>query len=359
MPLRLGVALALLALSCAGVDGVPATARDGGADDGGTTEDGGQGVDAGATLDGGIPSDGGAPADGGLAADGGETMDSGAPADGGTASDGGATADGGLTQDGGGAIADGGASPDGGAGTDGGAAGDGGTGTCRSSRDCSEGRVCSGLSGGGTSVVATCVIPRASPPAQPVGGACSSDGDCREDLCLDGITGECSVVCADSALDCPASFACTAYYVDQTAIGFCVRGCTRDADCMGGNTCTFNSNELQNTVDRVCQRPAGVGALGAACASGADCRSSVCLFTTIFTGTACTTQADCTAGETCECPQPGCAPSEMRCIQRFAECTALCGSHSDCAAPLTDCTGIEIDLPAGTGTTLIPMCTRP
>jgi hypothetical protein len=220
----------------------------------------------------------------------------------------------------------------------------------------------------GSVVEARCVAPRASPPALPVGGGCALDSECREGICLESLSGECSVVCADSALDCPGGFVCTSYRVNQTLLGFCNRTCANDATCAAatpGNICTINVNSLRNTVDRVCLQPFGSGALGATCASGGDCLSGICLATTLFTGTPCPTGAECPLDHTCRCPpgQAVCPDADRQCARVEKSCTVLCEETANCMGgvsgnPLTGCSPVTVSLPDG-GTTPISMCTRP
>jgi hypothetical protein len=182
------------------------------------------------------------------------------------------------------------------------------------------------------------------------------------------LSGECSVVCADAALDCPADFVCTSYRVNQTLLGFCNRTCADSAACEAatpGNICTFNQNALRNTIDRVCLRPFGAGALGATCASGADCLSGICLTTTIFTGTPCPTGTECPANHICRCPpgQQVCPNDQRQCVRTEKACTVLCDDGGDCAAgvsgnPLTACSPVTVSLPDG-GAVSISMCARP
>jgi hypothetical protein len=108
-------------------------------------------------------------------------------------------------------------------------------------------------------------------------------------------------------------------------------------------------------VDTVCQRPLGTGALGAACASGADCRTGLCLESTRFN--ACSSDVGCNAGESCVCPgggAPPCAGGQAgACTAKV--CSALCDEDTDCAAagqPLTRCNAIALALPSGAPTSV-------
>jgi hypothetical protein len=379
-------AMAVLWVGCAGIE--PLAPRDGGsvdgggAADGGAREDGGVLPDGGASTDGGVITDAGSP-DGGSAADGGAddgggslgdggAMDGGA-ADGGAAPDGGGTdaglaSDAGAAADGGGA-ADAGTAPDAGTVADAGMPSDGGGlgSGCASTRDCLDGGVCGGLQGSGSSVNAFCIAPRASPPAKTVGSTCTSDTECREDNCLSTLTGECSVICADTALDCPLDHLCTPYRVDDTEIRFCSRTCADDQDCGAGNpgnVCALNGNG--GAVDRVCVLPFGAGELGVACAAPGDCRSGLCLTSTLFTSTGCTNDLGCAPGEVCRCTTGAatCADSDKRCATIDERCTALCDDPSDCAAgvpghPFTGCNPVNVLPPSGAGAVPVTMCTPP
>jgi hypothetical protein len=331
----------------AGLDGSDAGLADAGAIDAGTSIDAGPSTDAGAF-------------DAGSATDGGTSRGDGGGSDSGTTDDGGSS-DGGASIDGGG---DAGATTDAGVESDAGPAGDGGVGSaCTASRDCGGGLVCGDLRDFDGGVSGACTAPRASPPAHLTGEHCAADAECRENICLDTITGLCSALCRDAALDCPANHACTTYTVNARPLGFCNPSCVRDADCAAftNNVCSINSNTMTALVDRVCQLPTGPGVLGGACSGGGDCRSGVCLTTTTVTGTSCTDDTQCAPGR-CGCPQGGtCAPADQRCITADSRCTVLCATAADCATsgqPLTACGPVTVSVTGG-GASAIDLCVEP
>lgn len=228
---------------------------------------------------------------------------------------------------------------------------------CSSTRDCIPGaEVCGELRTLPATIETHCTLPNPSPPGGPIGAACAGPLDCTHNLCLDGITGECSVVCADDALDCPAGFACAGYTYTPgpVTIRACTRSCLRDGDCAaGGNVCTVQSSTFGSgyRLLRVCGRPSGTGLNGAPCNNGGDCRSGICL--TTRRGVSCSRNRDCDADETC---QGG------ACFSRA--CTTPCLAEADCLAGasaqtrLTACTAsVTFTLPDMTQAQVLT-CTR-
>lgn len=228
---------------------------------------------------------------------------------------------------------------------------------CTSSRDCFNGEVCGDLFVTASSIETRCTAPRASPPAQPVGGSCTQDSQCATNLCLDGVVNECGLVCSDAAIDCPSGFACPSYRYNPGSvwIPICNRACTDDGDCAStaGNVCSPQTYQRSGMwrLDNVCQAPAGAVALGGACTGGNDCRSGLC-FTLTRIGIAC---GQCAANEACQCPDgsgPPCASGAMtNCVA--SSCTSICDDPSDCTGGtaghnLTACETVNLGFPDGT-----------
>ncbi|MCK6546488.1 hypothetical protein L6R52_11610 [Myxococcota bacterium] len=248
--------------------------------------------------------------------------------------------------------------PDAGTIADAGVAGRDAGSACTSTQDCIPGvEVCSEMRVVNNRVATYCRAPSPVPPAQPVGGACTTDGECGTNMCLDGFSNECTVACADAQRDCPSGFACVGYNYTPGPVWIfmCSRGCEDDGACAAGNPGNVCSSEVYQrangtwALERVCSLPLGAGTLGAACTTGNDCRSGLCLTTTRTNG--CTSNAGCNADETC---------TGGSCISRL--CSGLCNDDADCATPgqsLVDCrSDINLSLPDGQLVTL-SSCGRP
>ena len=82
-----------------------------------------------------------------------------------------------------------------------------------------------------------------------VGGACSSDRDCKE-VCLTGSDwpgGMCSLRC-DSDDDCPYGSHCI-----DTERGVCMMACRSDDDCPGGYECDDEDRRGHSGKIHVCE----------------------------------------------------------------------------------------------------------
>ena len=230
---------------------------------------------------------------------------------------------------------------------------------CTNSSECTGARVCSVRGDGNGGLEPFCAFPNTN--GAPMGSQCSALGDCQENICLIGISDTCSVVCSDDG-DCSNGLGCTTY----GGVGFCNSTCTDNDDCGAGQICTLNADTLSNDIDFVCQTADANGAeLGANCTSGSDCQTGLCLPTIDFSQTACTTNANCSNGQTCECPrgQPNCTSGKFCAVQQRL-CTNLCDDVSDCSSaggnPLTSCAiRVAVPLPNGQGNKPLSTCTRP
>lgn len=231
---------------------------------------------------------------------------------------------------------------------------------CADSSECIDGvRVCAVSTDANGDLAGFCDFP--SVGGAQMGTACTMPSDCRENVCLLNISDECSVVCNDDS-DCSSGLGCTTY----GDVGFCNGVCADSGDCDPGQICTINSDTITNDIDLVCQNAIANGAaLGAACTSGSDCENGLCLTTTAFTATTCTADANCAAGETCECPitDPNCATGKL-CATQEQLCTNLCNDAADCPATggntLTACSSnTVVQVPNGQGTKTLATCARP
>lgn len=232
---------------------------------------------------------------------------------------------------------------------------------CTSTDDCADGtRVCGDIRTNATTMAQEgfCTFPNVG--QQQLGTACTQDSQCREDICLAGLSDECSVIC-DKDSDCAATQGCTTF----GDLNFCNTTCQDNADC-GSRYCSINGDDLTDQVDQICIAAVGAGDIGADCATGAECLTGLCLNTWIYNGTTCTDDAQCAgfAGHTCECPidQPNCTTGK-ECAVAERRCTALCDDDGDCTGPvgntMTDCAAnIFVQRPSGASTN-ISACAQP
>jgi len=234
---------------------------------------------------------------------------------------------------------------------------------CTSTRECTDGvRVCSDVRVSGTSASVFCQVPRATGGA--LGATCAMDSACRSDLCLTA-TDTCSVACTlDSDCSATANQVCTTYAFGNERVNTCIRGCTDNGACSGGDICTINGDTLTNDLDQICFPPIGASTLGATCNGSADCDTGLCLNSRVTRqGSSCVTDAGCLAGETCECPvaQPGCTTGRV-CGTSTLKCSRLCDSPSDCVGgvagnTLTTCnTDVFVTRPDGVTTKMMSFC---
>lgn len=230
---------------------------------------------------------------------------------------------------------------------------------CTSTDDCTDGvRVCGDVQGNAMSGLdeAFCNFPNVG--AQQLGTACTVSTDCRETICLNNISSECSVVC-DKDTDCAAGGACTTF----GNLNFCNTACSDNTDCGAPNRyCAINSDVLTDSVDQICVNPIGASDIGTVCTSGSECLTGLCLRTVTYNNTSCNVDNDCAAfpNHTCECPinQPNCTTGR-ECATTNRRCTNLCDDDGDCGNGLTDCSpNIFVGTPSG-GTQNISACSQP
>lgn len=231
---------------------------------------------------------------------------------------------------------------------------------CTSTDNCADGvRVCSDVRDDMGTDVAFCEMPNVG--GQQLGTDCTASNQCRENICLLGISDECSVVC-DKDTDCAASQVCTTY----GDLNYCNTACGGNDDCGAPDEyCTIQGDVITNEIDFICVLPPGTNDLGALCADGNDCLTGLCLRTYSFTGVACTDDSQCSAGETCECPvdNPNCTVGK-ECATEEDRCTNICDDVTDCSGgivgnELTSCSNSTFaQRPDGTSVA-ISTCARP
>jgi hypothetical protein len=244
------------------------------------------------------------------------------------------------------------------------------TGTCSDGvRMCNEVRV--GSSGSGRE--AYCGMTNAGAPGG-LGDHCSGQSpqsECRSNVCFNGTSDECTVICADDS-QCGAGQICSTFELSGSQLGYCISGCTDNGDCAGlgftnsanediDHVCATNENTRDDDVDQICVRRLvvdpnddQVGLLGDTCQSANDCQSGLCLTNTIYDGTSCSSTTDCQSGQVCEMSPSG----VMECGDQAKFCTSICDDGSDCSGgiqgnTLTTCDpGIRMTLSTGTVDTI-------
>ncbi|MFW5966929.1 MAG: hypothetical protein ACOCV2_05390 [Persicimonas sp.] len=246
---------------------------------------------------------------------------------------------------------------------------------CDETGECSEeGDLCSELrEASDDRVEAYCTEPDEEAPAE-IGESCQAAEDCREGLCLEGQSDECSVVCVEDE-QCGDGQVCTTLDVDASTLGFCMTECQTHGDCADldyeedgeevEHVCTVHYNEREEHYDQICVQRETVdeddpeaGRLGDECPEGDNtaCQSGMCLETAIFDGTACDDDTDCDDDQVCEENADGrseCADLEFR-------CSRLCENNGDCQEgvegnELISCdSDVTID-----GSQTVSMCTMP
>lgn len=234
---------------------------------------------------------------------------------------------------------------------------------CTSSDDCTDGvRVCSDVRDVAGTDTAYCEFPNNA--GQQLGSACTMFGECRENICLAGLSNECSVVC-DKDADCAATQGCTTF----GDLNYCTTTCADSGDCAARNlVCTINRDVQTNDIDQICTESFGATDLGGTCTTGGDCVTGICLTTYIFNNVTCTQDSDCNtaAGEECSCPlsNPGCTTGK-ECASLERRCTEVCDDNSDCAGgiagnQLTSCNpNIFVTRPDGVTSKNISACSSP
>lgn len=235
---------------------------------------------------------------------------------------------------------------------------------CSATSDCTDGvRVCGELrSLPGGDVGAFCRFPITN--GAQLGSSCTMDNQCREGICLT-TSNECSVGCSQDT-DCAtaANQICSSFRFSQTShVDLCVTGCTDNSSCSNGNVCTINPDLSNNDIDQVCEAPLGAKQLGELCSNASECDTGLCLTTFLFDATPCTTDSQCTAGRTCECPvnDPNCTTGKI-CAETTQKCSRICDDNTDCAGgaagnTMTSCSNdVSVALPDGNGSKQLSLC---
>lgn len=210
--------------------------------------------------------------------------------------------------------------------------------TCEAVSDaCTRASDCTGVCTGPTlcdgKVCFTC---KTSLGTVPIGGACTSSGECTTAVC-DRSRNTCTVTCANAITgnaDCAAlgsNGVCTASNVTVTSgptsatgwVGFCAYGCGRDGDCKSGEVCRPFGNQVADRLDVTCAPPR----------TGA----------TVDYGGACTTSGQCKGG-TCVT------------VGATSQCTEICTTSADCTGPWKKCEALDFSRPISGGPQAIKHC---
>jgi hypothetical protein len=225
------------------------------------------------------------------------------------------------------------------------------TGTCSDGvRMCNEIR----LDSSGTGREAYCGMTNPG-AAGGLGDHCAQPPECRSDMCLAGLSDECTVICTTDS-QCGTGQICTTFSLDGTQLGYCVSACSDNNDCAGleftnssGDTidhvCSFNTNTRDNDVDQMCVRrnivdpnDSTIGLLGDDCegtnndAENSMCQSGMCLTHDAPTGTACSDASGCTTGQVCKVPKGG---GTKQCHDRTFGCSRVCDDNGDCSGGIS------------------------
>lgn len=192
---------------------------------------------------------------------------------------------------------------------------------CASNGDCfGWGPSCGGLGTrvDGSTLALYCVSGNAG--GGGTGAACTTDNQCANALCLDGLTDQCTQACPADDATCGGGGQLCA---ELAGLGLCAPGCVRNADCdvAGGKFCVVNANDAQNRYDQICVVPSGTDPAGADCSVTINCQSGLCL----------------TSGG-----------SDL--------CTEFCVTNADCPAATPTCGQATITLPGGVGTQTLDVC---
>jgi hypothetical protein len=244
---------------------------------------------------------------------------------------------------------------------------------CDQTGTCSDGvRMCNQIrvAGSGSGREAYCGMTNPS-AAGGLGDHCAQRSECRSNMCFNGTSDECTVICANDS-QCGTGQICSTFNLDGSQLGYCINGCSDNDDCAGlsftngsGDTvdhvCATNENTRDDDVDQICVRrnivdpnDADEGLLGDTCQTGNDCQSGLCLTNTIYNGVSCSSTADCQTGQVCETSPNG----SMECGDQAQYCTRICDEGTDCSGgiqgnTLTSCdTDIRMTLSSGTVDTI-------
>jgi len=197
-------------------------------------------------------------------------------------------------------------------------------GTCFTSADCATGFYCNGTQ---------CVAKKAN------GATCAGAVECSSNFCVDGYC--CNSACTSSCDACnvtgnlgtcttaPAGStgnpSCSPYVCNGTAIT-CPSSCTTNANCSSGNTC----------VNNVCT---GLKVNGSPCANGGECQSGFCV-DGYCCNSSCGASCDgcnvtgllgqCSPVPDGQSGNPSCSP--YLCNGSSATCPSSCVTSADCAS---------------------------
>lgn len=254
------------------------------------------------------------------------------------------------------------------------ACGDASAERCDETGECSEaGEVCGELRDDGDETRAYCTPADEEAPFE-LGEQCESFDDCRERICLQEQSDECSVVCVDDS-QCASGQVCSTLDVGASALGFCISTCQVHDDCTGldfeedgesvEHVCSVNFDEGADQYDQVCVRRETVdendpeaGRLGDRCPGGDNdaCQAGLCLKTAIFDGSSCSADDDCDGELVCEETDDG----QKECADFEHRCSRLCEDDDDCAGGVdgNELTACDSEVTIDDSQT-VSMCTMP
>ena len=179
-----------------------------------------------------------------------------------------------------------------------------------------------------------------NPGQADLGQTCADGQDCESNFCWsseDGINGECSVFCQDSARDCASSQVCTGLVA---GLGACLASCDTNQDCVGGNVCQVGIEPDESGIHGICDQTVGNGQTGDVCENPGDCETGLCLTVSTYevTDTSCSSDSHCDSGFECRCP-----PDTPNCLNTICvseepidvqtRCTEMCdpsNGDADC-----------------------------
>lgn len=217
---------------------------------------------------------------------------------------------------------------------------------CESDAECPDTGVCDEESG-------YCEAPSG---AAPLGAACATNADCESGWCwsesgVGAPEGQCKSICDPTSGFCPGDGVCSDWSGPSPGVfGACHDGCTTATDCRAGYMCASNFDGTAvcwprcesnaecpdtmtcNLYSGWCEATGTLGAVGAPCATGADCESGWCWNESDsgnpdgFCAAACDpTSGFCPDGGACQDWQAG-APGG------YGSCTDACTTTADCRA---------------------------
>ncbi len=187
--------------------------------------------------------------------------------------------------------------------------------------------------------------------AESSGQTCELNSDCLQGTCVDG---ECKRECADSELDCPIGYVCSALgRCEYAGTGAGTGGATSTGPGAGGGASTTGTGTTTTTTTTSGTSSTSTGMMMdfaelTLCSGDADCETGICREMTPGGESRCTrtcsSHAQCPAGLRCEDPGGGfvcvrgdvgraCASGpdcNFACLSPLNYCTSECSTGADC-----------------------------